>query len=157
MNLDSNEIIPSRLWLGGFIRPKDVELLKRALITTVLSLQTDEDMIHCGIEPGKLAKSYEEADIELRRLPVRDFDKDGLADRLPSCVSELEDVLQAGWTRVYLHCTAGINRSPTVAAAYLIRTQGISAREACDFIVSKRHCSPYLEVLENYRESLRHA
>ncbi len=155
MDLDGSEIIPSKLWVGAFVQPQDAVLLEKTLITTVLSLQTDEDMASCGIQFEKLLDAYQAAGIELRRLPVPDFDRVSLAARLPSCVAELEKALQPRQTRVYLHCTAGINRSPTVAAAYLIRSQDMSAREAYEFIISRRDCNPYLEILEKYRDSLK--
>ena len=155
MNFNGDEIIPSRLWVGAFIQPQDVRLLARNSITTVLSLQSGEDLASCGIQLEKLRNAYRDAGIELRRSPVRDFDRDSLAACLPSCVAELEKALQPRQTRVYLHCTAGINRSPTVAAAYLIRSQDMSAREAYEFIIARRDCSPSLEILEKYRDSLR--
>jgi hypothetical protein len=154
MNLDSNEIIQSRLWVGGSVQPKDVVLLARSFITTVISLQTDKDISGCGIQLGKLLDAYKEVGIELKRLPVPDFDTSMLADSLPRCVDELEGTLRPAWSRVYLHCSAGVNRAPTVAAAYLIRCRKMAAREAYDFIVSRRYCRPYLEILEGYHKSL---
>jgi protein-tyrosine phosphatase len=56
----------------------------------------------------------------LRRVPVRDFDAAELRSKLPECVRNLDGLLSAGHL-VYLHCTAGINRSPTVAMAFLYR------------------------------------
>jgi len=155
MNIDSNEIIPARLWVGGYLRPEDAKLLAKNLISTVISLQTDEDLTTYGIQIKKLLKACQEAEIELRRVPVSDLDKISLAAKLPSCVAELQAALQPQWARVYLHCTAGLNRSPTVAAAYLIRSRNMSAREAYDYVTARRHCNPSLEVLEQYEESLK--
>lgn len=155
MNVDCDEIIPARLWVGGYLRPEDVKQLARNLISTVVSLQTDDDLATLGIQIQKLLKAYQETRIELRRIPIPDFDKNSLAANLPLCVAELQEALQPEWTRVYLHCTAGINRSPTIAAAYLIRSRDMSAAEAYDYITARRHCSPYLDVLEQYAESLK--
>lgn len=155
MNIDCNEMIPDRLWVGGYLRPEDAGLLAKQLISTVLSLQTDEDLAVYGIQIKKLLKAYQAADIELRRVPIPDFDKESLVANLPLCVSELEEALKPEWARVYLHCTAGLNRSPTVAAAYLIRSGNMSAKEAYDYVTARRHCSPSLELLEKYEESLK--
>jgi len=155
MNVDSNEIIPARLWVGGYLQPEDVKLLAKNLISTVVSLQTDEDLASRGIQIKKLLKAFQESGIELRRVPIADFDKNGLVANLPLCVSELQVALQPEWARVYLHCTAGINRSPTVAAAYLIRSRDMSAKDAYDYVTGRRHCSPYVDVLEQYAESLK--
>lgn len=157
MIIDCNEIIPERLWVGRLIRPEDVKLLIQMGITHVVSLQSDEDLANYGISLKKLLKAYEEARIELRRVATQDFDKEALAKNLAQSVAELESALEPPWTRVYLHCTAGINRSPTVAAAYLMRSRGKSAQEAFDYLSSRRDCSPYLAVLEEYSNSLKGA
>jgi protein-tyrosine phosphatase len=83
-------------------------------------------------------------------VPVRDFERQDLCDNLSRCVEAIEAALAPGWAKAYLHCTAGINRSPTAAAAYLMKTQGMSAREAHEWLCRHRDCSPYLDVLENY-------
>jgi ADP-ribosyl-[dinitrogen reductase] hydrolase len=42
--------------------------------------------------------------------------------------------MRAEGKRVFLHCVAGASRTPTVAAAYLARHEGISAIEAVERI-----------------------
>jgi protein-tyrosine phosphatase len=155
MNIDCNEIIPDRLWVGGYLCPDDAVLLAKQFISTVLSLQTDEDLSTYGIQTKKLLKAYQAADIELRRIPIPDLDKSDLVAKLPLCVAELEEALKPVWARVYVHCTAGLNRSPTVVAAYLIRSRNMSAREAYEYVTARRHCKPSLEALEQYEESLK--
>jgi protein-tyrosine phosphatase len=49
---------------------------------------------------------------------VTDFDSLDLKRQLPVCVMVLDELVSAGY-RVYVHCTAGVTRSPTVIAAYL--------------------------------------
>lgn len=155
MILDCNEIIPDRLWVGCYVRPQNVAHLKFMGITSVVNIQSDEDIKSSGVPLKRILKAYDEAGIELRRVATRDFDKGALAANLPQCVAEVEAALAPPWARVYLHCTAGINRSPTTAAAFLIRTKGLSAQEAYDYVSARRHCSPYLIVLEQYAESLK--
>jgi hypothetical protein len=41
--------------------------------------------------------------VELRRIPVQDFDSKDLAAKLPQSVNTLRELLNAGHT-VYLHC-----------------------------------------------------
>ncbi|MBN1571542.1 MAG: dual specificity protein phosphatase family protein [Acidobacteria bacterium] len=154
MILDCNEIIADRLWVGSYIRPEDVRSLRQLEITAILSLQSDQDLAFYNINLKKLMKAYAQADIELRRLPTTDFDKQTLAANLPRAVEELENALAPRWGRVYVHCSAGINRGPTLAAAYLIKVKGMSAQEAYDYIVARRDCSPYLDVLQEYEANL---
>jgi len=154
MILDCNEIIPDRLWVGSYIRPEDVRLLRQLEITSILSLQSDRDLAIYGINLKRLLKAYAQAEIELHRIPTPDFDKQALAVNLPQAVEELENALVPRWGKAYVHCTAGVNRGPTLAAAYLIKVKGMSAQEAYAFLVARRDCNPYLEVLQEYEFSL---
>ncbi len=155
MIIDCNEIILDRLWVGRLIRPEEVKLLLQMGITHVVSLQSDEDLANYGISVKKLLKAYESAGIELRRIATQDFNQEAISKNLANCVGEVESALELRWAKVYLHCTAGINRSPTVAAAYLIRSRKIPAQAAFDYVSERRHCSPYLAVLEDYSRSLQ--
>ena len=124
-------------------------------ITTILSLQSDQDLAKCNISPKKLHNAYTQAEIELHRVPTTDFDINALEANIPQAVEVLEKALTPRWAKVYVHCTAGFNRGPTLAAAYLIKIRGLSARDAYDFVTSRRHCSPYLATLEGYEASLK--
>ncbi len=155
MLFDYNEIIQGQLWVGRFIDHKDAKQLWRLGVTTVINLQSDHDIKSCRINLKKLEKALDAVDIELLRLPVPDFNEDLLAHQLPHLVDKLEAVLALNWTKVYLHCTAGVNRSPTVAAAYLMKVFGRPAKESYDYLVSRRDCMPYLNVLHKYESLLR--
>ncbi len=153
--IDLDEIIPDRLWVGAYVRPDTVPELLLLGITTVVSLQTDEDLWLHGITPAELAAAYRKAGIEWRRVPTPDFDSKALAHSLPAAVREVENALGNPDTRLYLHCTVGINRSATTAAGFLILTRGISAKEACQYMTSRRDCNPTFEVLCGYEEMIR--
>jgi protein-tyrosine phosphatase len=120
----------------------DVDRLKQELgITAVLSLQTDEDADRFGVDWPWFQTHYHQAAIELRRVPVRDFDPHDLQEKLPACVEVLRGLLQAGHT-VYVHCTAGAGRSPNVVIAYLHWVQRWDLDEAVDHVCHRRACSP---------------
>ncbi len=153
--LDCDEIIPDRLWVGAYPRNEDLGEFRRMAISTVVSLQDRKDAVGLGISMKKLTGAYIQAGIEFRQVEVRDFDKADLLEKLARCVDEIEAALVQRSARVYLHCTAGLNRAPTAAAAFLIRSQGISAREAYDYVVARRYCRPYLDVLDRYAASLK--
>jgi protein-tyrosine phosphatase len=95
---------------------EDFEQLKTLGITSILSLQTVEDGPEGAIERERDAAIA--AGMKFANMPVTDFDRLELIGKLPNCVSEVERMIADGNT-VYLHCTAGVNRSPTVAVAYL--------------------------------------
>jgi protein-tyrosine phosphatase len=155
MILDCNEILQDRLWVGSYIRPEDVPSLRQMGITAIVSMQSDEDLSQLKISLKKLLKACAAAEIELHRIPTRDFEQESLSENLPGAVAETEAVLAPRWARAFIHCTAGINRAPTLAAAFLIKTRNMSAREAYDYVTTRRHCSPYIAVLQKYEASLK--
>lgn len=152
--MNCHPILADRLWVGSYLLPDDVERLEELGITTVISLQSDEDLFNYRIPLEQVREACELASIRLLRIPIRDFDPKALAARLPLCVEELERELAPPGNRVYLHCTAGINRAPTAAAALLMKMLGLSARAAFNHLNLRRPCSPYLEVLEEFALSL---
>jgi hypothetical protein len=157
MGLDCDEIIPGRLWVGGYVREEDVLWLRQIGVTTVVSLQTDEDLREYDISPQGLAFAYQDAGIELRRVPTPDYDWKALQRNLPDAAAQVEAVLANPLAKLYLHCTAGINRSATTAAGFLIRSRGLSAHEARSYLISRRDCSPALDILVAYEAMLRSA
>ncbi len=127
---------------------EDFEQLKALKITAILSLQTDEDQ-----RPG--AVEYEErratrAGLSFRNVPVRDFDPGDLERQLPRCVTVLDEMLKAGDT-VYVHCRAGVSRSPTVAAAYLHWCLEWPLERAVAHVEASRDCCPNVEVIRSAR------
>jgi protein-tyrosine phosphatase len=154
MLVDYNEVIPGKLWVGAFCSPSDSKQLHRMGITTVVSLQTDVDLKSGGISLKKLVKSLAEADIDLVRVPLADFNEQALSKELSACVETLELLMAPGWAKVYLHCTAGVQRSPTVAAAYLMKSRGWPAQKAYGYLVERRNCQPYRSMLEQYARVL---
>ena len=145
MNLDQ---IEPNLFVGSCPRDAaDVERLRAEHgITAVLNVQTDEDMEDCSIDWQTLHEIYERARITVRREPVRDFDTEALRVRLPACVAALRDLLDNDHT-VYVHCTAGINRSPTTVIAYLHRCQGWELDDALGHVLRSRTCDPFVQAI----------
>ena len=114
----------------------DIDRLREAGITAVLSLQTDDDMRGLNLKWETLLAHYKGCGIEVRRVPVKDFDRAELRSKLPECVRTLDELLTAGHV-VYLHCTAGVNRSPTVAVAHLHRCRGWRLEDASAHVAGR--------------------
>jgi protein-tyrosine phosphatase len=137
-----------RLFLGS--RPgttADIDRLRLdSGITAVFNLQTDDDMraVHLVWEP--LEAHYRNLGIELCRMPVRDFDPVDLQEKLPDCVRALDHLLAANYS-VYLHCTLGASRSPTVAIAYLHWCRGWDLERAVTYVKRHWQCSPNTEAI----------
>jgi protein-tyrosine phosphatase len=144
--VDYHQIIPG-LFVGSHpASARDIETLRSDGVSAVLNLQTDEDMRQFNLEWASLLAHYEARSIELRRVPVRDFDADDLKKQLPACVAALDDLVRSAHT-VYLHCSAGAGRSPTVAVAYLCWLCGWDLDAAAAHVLQCRPCTPNLEAI----------
>jgi len=141
------QILP-RLFVGSHPSNfEDVEKLRRESdITAILNLQTDEDMLSHGIPWEALEAHYRACGMLVCRVPVRD-EVSALTEKLPECVRALDHLLEARHT-VYLHCTAGAGRSPTVAAAYLHRCWGWDLEVATAYVRERRPSSPSVEAIQ---------
>jgi len=108
------------IFLGPYPQSKeDIELLSGAKVTTVFNLQTEEDFGHRQIDMDMIRSCYKEHGIQLVHFPIRDFDRVSLKSLLRRAASMVNDLVCNGH-RVYIHCTAGMGRAPTVGIAYLV-------------------------------------
>jgi len=134
--------------------PEDIRHMKEKLgVTAVLSLQDDDDLEALGVRWDLFARGYQANGIVAVREPVKDFSPRALGARLAACVAALERLVAAGH-RVYVHCTAGINRSPTVVIAWLHAHRGLSVADAAAQVTGRRQCWPFPEVLARIEELL---
>lgn len=144
MNCDR---ITQNLLVGSSLfEQNEIEELRSLGITAILSLQTEEDMGKRGICWEE--KAALEAKLDFRSVPVGDFDTVDLQRKLPECVQVLAGMLNNGHT-VYLHCTAGASRSPTVAAAYLHWCRAWPLERALACVGEARGCSPNAEAIQS--------
>lgn len=127
----------------------EMEELESLGITAVLSVQSDEDV--SGRGPDWEGSTAEKQGLTYRNVPVTDFDLLNLVERLPACVRALQALLSAGH-RVYVHCTAGVSRSPTVAAAFLHWCERLPLETALKQVREARPgCCPDREVIRRAR------
>ena len=125
----------------------DVGRLKQAGITAVLNLQTDIDFTVIGINWSVMENAYESAAIAPYRVPIVDFDRDNLTRLLPAAAQTLNEML-LNQHRVYVHCTAGIERSPAVVVAYLAWHRNLGLEPALKLVKAARNCRPFEDALE---------
>jgi protein-tyrosine phosphatase len=140
-------LIQPNLWLGPALRgPEDFTHLQSLKITAVLSLENDDDRDYSGIESERSATGR--AGLVFENVAVKDFNNAQLEQRLPECVKALERLLYEGHT-VYVHCHAGITRSPTVVVAYLHWYCGWELDEALIHVKHCRPCFPIEDAIRN--------
>lgn len=143
------------LHFGASVHPADVPRLRRIGITAVLSLQqAGVDLPQAAIERMRAAC---EPGILFRNVAIRDYDPHAVIAAVPRALSLLRTLLAEGRV-VYLHCSEGINRAPSVALAYLVRGEEVDVDAA---LAHLRACDPgarpYAAVIDWLRNGTSHS
>ncbi|KAF8137555.1 hypothetical protein EV363DRAFT_1318315 [Boletus edulis] len=136
-----DEIVP-RLWIGNLPSALDVESLKAKKIFSVVTAMR-----------GKITIN---ATFNKYQINIDDSaDEDVLVHFLPS-ISFIQMELDKG-RGVLVHCQAGLSRSATIVAAYLMYTRKLDPSAALDMIKALRpHTEPnqgFLEQLEIFHQA----
>lgn len=134
--------------------PERIRALKLAGFTAVISVQTDEDLTGLGMSWPLLWKFIVGQGLSCQRVPIRDFDLKALAAGLDSAVTAVQDLHRSGH-RVYLHCSAGVNRSPSVAIAFLMAHYAMNLDEAWEIVTSRRPSMPHRSAIEAWHAARR--
>ena len=116
-------------------------------VTGIVSLQTDDDFRKWDINFAELEKASYEINLPIARHPIIDFDNEDLKLRIHSAADTLYRMIAVGH-KLYLHCTAGQERAPSVAAAYLCKYKDMTVEQAISLVKSERECSPKQEILD---------
>lgn len=128
-------------------------LAKTSGIRGVVNLQSDADLETRRIRWGNLWQLYTRHGIAVTRVPVTDFDKRDLGRNLQAAVDAVAGYVGEG-RKVYVHCNAGINRSPSTVIAYLVAHRGMSLDEANAWLSERHRCIPYPDVLKRWHKRL---
>jgi Dual specificity phosphatase, catalytic domain len=134
------------LHFGASVHPVDLPRLQRAGITAILSLQqAGVDLPHAALER---MRSRCEPQVIFRNVGIHDYDPEAVIAALPLALPVLHALIGTGQI-VYLHCSEGINRAPSVALAYLVHHESMQVDAA---LAELRGCDPgarpYAAVIE---------
>lgn len=123
------------LWVGQAPSSlEDYQVLRDLGMDDAVSLQTEREARSVGLSPDvsfRLAMAY---GLREHRVGIEDYSPSDLAATAWEAVVLVSDLRRRG-RKVYLHCRAGVNRSPTVAAACVAWERGLEAGEACDLVI----------------------
>ena len=135
-NPECDEIIKDKLYLGNYDFALNYDLLKQKNISCILV---------CGAE---LECKYEN-DFKYLKIDLNDHIEDSLIpyiDKSIQFIKENED------KKIFVHCNAGISRSPAIIIAYLIKALNYSFKDAFNYVKSKRNIKPndkFIKELQN--------
>lgn len=119
----------------------DVDALKAEGVGVILNLQQDKDLAYWKVDLGEISARASHHGMQLVRTPAVDFSPHSLRETLPRAVRALEDARASG-AKVYVHCTAGLGRSPAVAIASLYWFTSMQLHEAYAYLTGIRPCGP---------------
>ena len=144
--MDCDQILP-KLYVGSCpTSPEEVAALQKHDVSAVLNLQSNDDFESHDIDWATLQARYSSLGIETRRVPITDFDDGDLWDKLPVAVCVLTELLKREHT-VFIHCNAGVNRSPSTVICYLHWAESWHLDEAVRHVQRCHPCSPVMEVI----------
>ena len=75
-----------------------------------------------------------------------------LLPKLEGAVNLLDQLLKVGHC-VYVHCTAGLNRAPSVVISHLAWNRGMDLDAAHRHVAQSRYCEPYLDAIRRATEN----
>lgn len=153
--LEWDEITP-RIVVGSCPRSAtDLDRLQaQAGANAVLSMQHDQCHVQHGIDYPALCRHGASIGLAMARCAIRDFDPADARRHLASAVRLLDALLKAH-ARVYVHCTAGMGRSPLTVLGYLAFIEGLPPGDALELIRAKRPIiCPNVEALLGCRADL---
>src|SRR5574341_1861622 len=115
------------LYFGPSVYPPDLPRLRQAGITAVLSLQqAGVDLPQAAVDRMRAACA---PTIAFENVGIHDYDPEAVIAALPGVLHRLAHLLAHG-SVVYVHCSEGINRAPSVVLAYLVRHEGLAVTDA---------------------------
>ncbi|AGE59056.1 dual specificity protein phosphatase 16 / mitogen-activated protein kinase phosphatase 7 [Paramecium bursaria Chlorella virus OR0704.2.2] len=137
--------ITNHVWVGSQATAADPAFIKKNNIKLV---------VNCSKDIPKFS------DVPMLRIPVNDSptDAEKLGKYLPLAATAIRDVTRYNGN-VLIHCHAGMNRSATTCAGYLMTIKGMTAKEAMEAIRKKKpetfRPMNFKSSLTNYEKQLR--
>lgn len=148
-------LIETGLWVGSCpTRAEHSRWLADQGIGAVLCLQTDTDLQALGLRWEVIWRCHIAAGLLVERVPIKDFDKKDLAAQVEDAVDaalRLRAALEPSGRALFIHCSAGLNRSTTIAIATLVAIHGISLEDAeARLLAAHPNAVPYVDTLTRW-------
>ena len=120
---ECDEIIKDRLYLGNYDFSLNNELLKSKNISCILV---------CGSElECKFPDIY-----KYLKIKLNDYIEDSILPYIDECIKFIDENKDK---KIFVHCNAGVSRSPSIIIAYLIKSLNYNFKDAYNFVKYKRN------------------
>ena len=130
---NQNEIIKN-LWVGNYKSAVDVDFLTKNNIKLIINLSKNINFVSLN-------------NIYKYRIPIHDNlsnESDiGMINHFDKSYSLIDNYLKNN-EGILIHCKAGIQRSATLAALYLMKKYKINSKKAMQIVKSKRKIAFYI-------------
>ncbi|CAB5108362.1 hypothetical protein D3OALGA1CA_1871 [Olavius algarvensis associated proteobacterium Delta 3] len=137
-SLNWGEITPYIVVGSCPMTPGDIIRIREETgVSALFSLQHDECLAYWKIDAKAMCHAAKKLKLATMRCPIRDFDVPDMRRNLPRAISTLAHLLRSGH-RTYVHCTAGLGRSPLTVLGYLILMENVHKDEAIRLILRGR-------------------
>ncbi len=131
-----HEIVPG-LWLGSF-HAVSLANFRELNIQIVISVISEDAISDYGLDTV-LEEASEKLGVSWIQCECEDTPEEDLSEYFRS-VSDIIEQRITGRKPVLVHCLGGISRSPTLVCAYLMKSCGLTWRQALEFVKAKRSC-----------------
>lgn len=98
-------------------------------MTAILSLQTQEDLDLHKLNIDYLIEKSEKNNMKHYHFSIEDANKKDFLEKFRAPTEMLCELIKGGEV-VYVHCSAGIHRSPQIVAIFLALSEKFSADQA---------------------------
>ena len=137
---ECDEILKDKLYLGNYDFALNNELLMKKNISCILV---------CGKElECKFPNKFKYFKIDLN-----DYIEESILPHIDKCVQFINENIKE--KKIFVHCNAGVSRSPSIIIAYLIKSFNYSFNYAYNFVKSKRNIikpnDKFLKELQNLK------
>ena len=151
INFKHNWVLTDKLLLGEAPKKKeDITLLKKYKIKSILTLC---DEIEFAL-PNDLRKFF---NCQRVVLPDHKVDKTITFEELDLSINLLSNLLKEG--KVYIHCYAGLERSPLICIGYLMINKNLSLTDSLEYLMSVNPgtcpLQKHIDQLEKYIKNLK--
>ena len=121
VNIDK---INDKIYLGDIVGANEIEYLKQEGITHIISLAGD----FCS-------PKYEDGLFIRKIINIDDFGTENIYQYFKECIEFIENS-----DKVFIHCSCGVDRSPTIIIGYLMWKTHSSYDDVFNYIKEKRNC-----------------